>query len=253
MSILDHYRQKYPEEIARVQRALHDGTIQPRTHSAVLVSPGPPPHLRQIDRHWRRFQAARMSRLAPELRQLLLNNRSVYLFGGTGTGKTFALVALFRRLSLLTWLASLRRHRYSAPWNVGIDAETIILVSYLDLMDDLRRDISDPDGRRFEGLAEADVLLVDDLGSGKVTAWQAERFERLLDLRHRDPRLVTHYSSNHNLVQLRIIFSQAYSDDGGAQMITLDSDRIASRIGGSATPYQLSGPDRRLQRPDLAK
>ena len=95
--------------------------------------------------------------------------RCVMLWGGYGTGKTHLVMAVANEL--------LER-------GVGVLAFTAP-----DLLDMLREGYEDGSYARLLGAAKsAEVLLLDDLGSERGTAWADEKLFQVVDARYREQR-----------------------------------------------------------------
>ncbi|MEV1011775.1 ATP-binding protein [Streptomyces sp. NPDC049881] len=149
---------------------------------------------------------------------------SLLLWGGTGTGKTHAAFGAIRALTAagcaVRWEAVTAADLYAAlrP-RPGTDPEFL-----------LRR------------ITRVPVLLLDDLGAARSTAWTEEVTFRLVNWRsqHRMPTLVTT-----NLPPVR---SQ---DVPASQPVLRDQvgDRVLSRLSGMCTAVHLTGPDRRFPQP----
>lgn len=135
----------------------------------------------------------------------------VLLYGGTGTGKTHLLAAAFNVL--------LGAGRY--PLYTVVPA----------LLDHIREGLDEPDSReygaRFRAVRSTEILLLDDLGAERSSAWSDELLFKLLDYRYREglPTLVA------------------------TNLIPADLEpRIASRLQDRAlsTVLLMRGPDFRL-------
>lgn len=138
---------------------------------------------------------------------------SLVLAGKAGRGKTWQAWGAVRALAVsgvhCRWrvlgasqlLASLRpRH--------GVDSEDV-----------------------FSGLESCEVLVIDDMGATKDSAWASEVFDRLINTRYewQRPTLITT-----NVAPK--LFEQEFGD------------RIASRLMAMATVVSFTGPDLRAQR-----
>lgn len=133
------------------------------------------------------------------------------LLGGTGVGKTYqaygALAAIGQSgRPLIRWIAE------SAP----------------DLYARLRPSSGLPLEPEFNRVANAPLLLIDDLGAAKGTDWTEETTFRLIDRRY-NRCLPTIYTTNLPHAELKKLLG----------------DRVNSRLRQTSTQINLDGPDRR--------
>lgn len=145
------------------------------------------------------------------------SGKGLYLYGGTGTGKTHTAYAMAKKLSTLP-------------------VETLFYNTTL-FLDDIREEFShgiDYDVREESIFKEAmnlrGVLFLDDLGSEKCTEWALERFTVLINHRWEE-LLPTIFTSNCDLEIL------------SARM----GDRVSSRIFSMTERVKIDGVDRRTQ------
>jgi DNA replication protein DnaC len=107
------------------------------------------------------------------------SGRSLYLCGGVGTGKTHLAVAVMNELIRSKGVPSL-------------------FVTVPELLDNLRGAYNDP-GRNLdewmEAVKNADLLVLDDLGSERTTEWVQERIFVIVNHRYREV-LSTIFTSN---------------------------------------------------------
>lgn len=139
--------------------------------------------------------------------------RGLYLCGDVGTGKTHLAVAVMNDL--------IRRQRVPA-----------LFVTAPELLDNLRpQSYNNPElgmDQWMSSVKNADLLVLDDLGSEKATAWVQERVFIIVDHRYRE-MLPTVITSN--------IGPQELGDKLGA--------RTASRVVSVCEGIELQGPDYR--------
>ena len=137
-----------------------------------------------------------------------------YLWGGVGTGKTHAAVALLRELI-----------------EVGHWAQ---FVSVPDLLDQIRATFN-RSGESEEDICErprnGDLVLLDDLGAEKPSEWVREKLYQIINARY-NARRCTLVTSNKSPEQL-------------AKQI---GDRAVSRLMEMCEAIKLEGPDRRLKK-----
>ncbi|MBA2442060.1 MAG: ATP-binding protein [Rubrobacter sp.] len=136
----------------------------------------------------------------------------LYLGGGVGTGKTHLAVAVMNEL--------IQRERVPS-----------LFVTVPELLDNLRGAYNDP-GKNLdewmEAVKNADLLILDDLGSEKATLWVQERLFVIINHRYREtlPTVIT---------------SNTAPRDLGGQL----GERTASRIFAMCTGVELEGSDYR--------
>lgn len=136
-----------------------------------------------------------------------------YLWGGCGTGKTYA-AACAVRLCV----------------EAGGKAR---LVTAKRLLDEVKDGYDGGERDAIRRYASLDLLALDDLGAERATPWSVGELTDLVDERVAGglPTIVT---SNFRLGELRDIW-------GG-----VEGRRLASRIAGACGIVEVSGPDRRL-------
>lgn len=144
---------------------------------------------------------------------LSLGKRGLYIHGGVGTGKTCMVTA----------------------WAVGTIRGTMAgahLMPWKDVVDDQRDKMNSRDdpsvGKMLWRAMSCARLAIDDMGAGKVNAWEVELMERLLDARWR-AQLQTVITSNLTPKEIDAKFG----------------DRITTRIRGLCRSVELQGPDQR--------
>lgn len=159
-----------------------------------------------------RFAFAALDTLEPDVAPLLEEwsahpgGANLVLFGPVGTGKTHAA------------LAAARARAYAG--------DEVKFFPIIELLDHLR-----PDGPKgaFSTLAEADLLVIDDLGEERATDWTAERLGALINRRWMEekPTIATTNLSR-------------------ADLETYLGERAFSRLAGAGVvAIVLSGRDRR--------
>ncbi|MEK7068230.1 MAG: ATP-binding protein, partial [Patescibacteria group bacterium] len=107
----------------------------------------------------RRFEEADYSALPQRVRDCVENvratRRGIYLWGPVGSGKTYAIYAIKKRLEEM----GIRVRIYSAP----------------EMFDKIRDDFDHKDSYNLERiLANRGVLIIDDLGAEKPSEWVSE-------------------------------------------------------------------------------
>ena len=154
---------------------------------------------------------------APSL--ALHDTGSLYLWGRTGTGKTWLGIAVVRELM------------------ANLDTSGMA-ISMVDLLDAIRETYHDKAATTtaalLNRLEQAPVLLLDDLGAEKVTDWSQERLYRLVNARS-NAHLPTVFTSNYN--------TKALADRVGPRI----AGRIVEMCGGpKGNLVEWAGPDWRL-------
>ena len=144
---------------------------------------------------------------------------SLYLWGGTGTGKTWLGIAVVRELIA----------------NLDTSGMAISMVDLLDAIRETYHDKSATTTAELLGrLEKTPVLLLDDLGAEKVTDWTQERLYRLVNARS-NAQLPTVFTSNYN--------TKALADRVGPRI----AGRIVEMCGGPhGNLVEWAGPDWRL-------
>lgn len=180
----------------------------------------------------------RNPRLASALRGHVEAGRSVLLHGGTGTMKSTMACRMVR------WRLVLRMKHLSATENLDLDcpadagkvdfAEGVRWCYAPEFFEGLRNDAAPEEGPSGKELREAcsrDLLVLDDLGTERVTTWVGETLARLIHRRLADslPTILTSNSEPTRLVQRY-----------GSQ-----AKRLHSRLLGGYTLVEFSGPDLR--------
>ena len=151
-------------------------------------------------------------RIDPSLAYLA--EKSLYLMGPTGTGKTHTLVGL-------------AVHKYFQG------EKDTLFVTMIDLLDDVRQsfDQNSGTGDSLTKYLEVTNLFLDDLGVEKMTDWVRQTIDRIINHRY-NWMLPTYLSSNLTL-------------GGMAEVVDM---RVASRIAEMCEIVELTGKDRRVSK-----
>ena len=140
----------------------------------------------------------------------------LFLYGAPGTGKTHLAVGAIKELL---------RKGYS-----------VLFYNAVSLMEDFRRlapgDLNEEDQERLERLMKVDVLVLDDLGAGKLSEFVLEKTYSLIDKR---------YSNNQCLI--------VSSNKGMKELESLISYPVFSRVRGMCHTVMTGDLD--FRNPDL--
>ena len=190
---------------------IRDGIAYPKL-------PTPPFYETVINTRWPLFADARLQAyrsVRSKIELAVLSKTGLYISGGLGVGKTHLLVAAYR------YVAEQGYHP--------------ILTSVMAMIDDIKAEIETKETYMVPHFQEAEWLFLDDMGSGLLTRYIADRLLAILTYRH-DVQLPTFVTSNFGLNAL----ANGLNKDGN-----VDGDRIASRLRGMCAVLELKGPDRR--------
>lgn len=159
------------------------------------------------------------------------------LSGDAGTGKTFALAAIMRQMLEARWRlwAPTDGMRATRPWLAWVHwPERVNRMRVLSTVDGGLEDVE----RMIAGLAEIEVLVLDDLGAERlrgeyVEDWAASQLDGLIDRRYNDLR-PTWFTTNLS----------------GEEFLGRYGARLWSRLCSENSLVRLpSGPDLRIMKP----
>lgn len=157
--------------------------------------------------------------LGTELARAAWLGEGAYLYGPPGTGKTHALMAAARVL--------LAHGRKCRVWG------------FSELLARQKAEWGSKDA--YDWVADANrrpVLVLDELGEGKLSDWAVEQLYRVVDGRYKSGRPLL-CASNYSLDGLCDRLSAAGSDSESA-------GRLCSRLAEMCRPRLVDGPDRRM-------
>lgn len=141
----------------------------------------------------------------------IFKNKSLYLYGNYGTGKTYSIYALAIYLMI---------NKYS-----------LCIFNLIDLLNKIRLSYN-KENLYIEKFYNVEFLIIDDIGKEKVSEWVAEQLYSLINYRYENIK-TTIFTSNLNLNEL--------SEKTGYES-------IVSRIAEMCEVYELSGEDKRLNK-----
>lgn len=158
-----------------------------------------------------------------ELKKSVVEGKSLFIGGRAGAGKTHLAVALMQ-------------HWFAENYTGKLPRPQAIFLSVGDLFWKLKRTFEDAGagtaGDIIERYVSVSLLVVDDLGVGRITEWsRGDVLYPLIDCRYRE-MLPTIITSNLTI----------------AQISELVDDRIASRIVEMGIVMELRGDDERIAR-----
>ena len=153
-------------------------------------------------------------------KEAILNNKSVFLSGGCGTGKTHLAIAL-----LLEWFNKYRpdsNNQYGFP----------VFIPSVEFFLELKNTFGNDESEKYilDRYTKPELLCIDDVGAEKISDWSRQMFYTLVDRRYREEKQ-TIITSNLSL----------------ADISKLIDDRIASRIAGQGAVINLVAEDFRLK------
>ena len=151
--------------------------------------------------------------------------RGLYIHGSVGSGKTHLMYAIAKIIDDKVTLGGLLVRAYNCA----------------ELLQDIRNDFHSVDSysrkHTLESLLEfKGLLMLDDIGSEKLSDWVLETFYSIVNRRYEDC-LPTVFTSNLELSEL-------------AERI---GDRTVSRVVESCDVFEVSGEDRRLKKHNKIK
>jgi len=150
--------------------------------------------------------------LSEKVKKAIKEDNGCYFFGPAGTGKTYILYGVLKRMLALGYGARL--------WNVP--QKLAELKSEYDKNGGGESEIC-------EILKDNCVLFLDDFGAEKLTEWNNEIMYRLINYRYEN-MLTTFFASNLSLQELA----------------ERNGDRLASRIAEMCNVVKIDGDDRRI-------
>lgn len=157
-----------------------------------------------------KYQDADVKKIDKKIVALLKKGgKGLFLFGNTGTGKTYALHAI--------------RKAYAVAGHKAVIENWVeLLLELKDRMNYLRVALDDT--------LEPEIIMFDDLGSEKQTEWSQEILYTIVNRCYEKEKRIF-ISTNLSLEQ----FTLAYGD------------RVFSRLMEMCEPFEVKGEDRRIE------
>lgn len=146
------------------------------------------------------------------------SERGLYYHGGFGTGKTFLATLLGKE-----WL---------------LRGKSVIFGDVPKLLDEIKRTFNDPAQSSqavLDKYAACDLLIMDDLGTGYMTAWNVGVLYQIINDRYNANKLLI-VTSNYSMAELEAKLKKL--DD-------IAAGRIVSRLKEMCLVGKLGGKDRR--------
>lgn len=134
---------------------------------------------------------------ARHIRDNLSSGTGLFLYGGVGTGKTHLSV------SIIDYIARMKK-RELITFN-------IIFTTSVNLLADIRQgyEKNGSGGRAGDKYEKCDLLVIDDLGTEKVTEWVFEMFYKIIDTRYSEMRPVI-ITTNYSIEEIRQKLSERF-------------------------------------------
>jgi DNA replication protein DnaC len=196
-----------------------------------------------------RYWDASMDDFPPSYKKMDLA-KGYYISGSPGTGKTYLMAAMFKKI-ILDMKPELRLHpeesriarrhpvyddfRYPTGPIGRFENDFPVFISAPELLLSIKSTFGQHDGPTEHDIigkySGAKILFLDDLGAEYSSAWATGVMFVLINRRYNE-NLLTHITSNFSLEEL-----------AGR----LENDRVTSRISGMCEGLKMSGRDRRLK------
>ena len=151
-----------------------------------------------------------------------------FLYGPCGVGKTHRAVAIMRELII----RKSKAYRMADIVRGIYDARFIPVISLLmRIKSSFSTESNESEGDVIDRLTSPELLVLDDIGTEKVSDWTLQTLYAIIDTRSREKK--------------QTIITSNYSLDEISKRMT---DRISSRIRGMCKVVPMIGQDRRLGR-----
>jgi DNA replication protein DnaC len=172
------------------------------------------------------------STIVETCKRAVMGKHGLYFYGEVGTGKSCLAVAVLKDVMQTTkYSPEMQRDLMR---DIAEFRKLYCLVPVAKLLGDMRASYGNKDFQAVEILIEKystlQVLILDDIGMEKPSAWVREKLNTIVDYRN-NRELKTLYTSNKSTEKL---------------MLHLD-ERLTSRIIQQCEIIHLTGPDRRRQ------
>jgi len=162
------------------------------------------------------------------LKQILAGD-SLFITGGSGTGKTFLAVVLAQEFYIQNIIEA---QDYYSDKSEFKPSKSILFLPATELFLKLKSSFNESSGEIeiLDNLDKADLLILDDIGTDKVSDWSKQIIYTIVDRRYR------------NMKQLIVTSNLSLQEIG-----KLYDDRIASRLMEMGSVVELVGKDKRIK------
>lgn len=158
--------------------------------------------------------------------ETLDENSGYFLYGPCGVGKSHRAVAIMREIIIRKSRAVRMEDIIRGIYDAWFVPSTSLL---LRIKSTFSQDSQENESELVNRISSYDLLVLDDLGTEKVTDWTLQTMYEIIDSRSRQKKQT-------------IITSNFTLDEISKRM----TDRIASRIRGMCKVIPMTGKDRRL-------
>ena len=153
------------------------------------------------------------------------NNKGLYIYGDMGIGKTYMLKTFTKKLAQAN-----KKVAYVNLSNLTMKVKSTF------------NEEGDTTGDLLKILTDVDYLLVDDIGSEKITSWFRDDFLFILFNERLEKGKTTFFSSNYSTEEL--IKKEAKTSNSKYSEYD-NAKRLISRIRGLAKEYKIEGTNKR--------
>ena len=163
------------------------------------------------------------------------DNSSVYLFGDQGRGKTEMACGALRK-----WIRDgiLSYEENGKNFYAAHSGKYVLMPEWMMQLRSTYSNRAMTEEDAIESMAGVGMLVMDDLGKGKMTDWVVERIYMILDMRYRDG-LRTVITTQYPIDKLTALFETATDSETALA--------IRSRIEGMCSIREINGIDMRTK------